>query len=1121
MHFSILRTAIEAHGGRVVKTLGDGVMATFASAVQALGCAVAIQEGVDGHNRRHPEKRLSVRVGVHVGEPIEAEDDFHGTAVVVASRLCDAASGGQILASRLVQGLVGSRGGFRLRSAGRLRLKGLPEPVAAVFVEWQLRPSRPRSPSPDTTSTSGNAAPPRGPELVDRDGELASLQGELARTADGFRCVLMIGEAGVGKTRLAAAFLARHRTEALVLTARAYPLGATASLGLWVEALERHLRSLPVEDARDLCGSYADDLSILFGSLGGLGVSPREREPSRIRLLEGLALLLENLAADRPIILLFDDIHLADASSWEGLQYLARNAGAAHVLVVAAARPVELSAHEVASQVLFGLDQEGLVGRLDLDPLGDEELGELAETLVDGAAPPALVQWLAARSRGNPLFAVELVRALLQEGADLAEPRLRELPEGLTERVAAQLKLLDAPTRSLLELLAVLGRKVEFVQLASVSGEAMDELETVLESLVRSRLVVEEEHGAELTYEIPHPLIQETIYRNIGALRRRRLHREVARALFGFDRLGEAASHFARSAHVGDSEAITALRDALHQADKREAYREALTILGALVEVIPSGDERWAEVADAMSWEAEWAVDHRAGGYAATGIRAMGEMDVVLRGSSDALQRAAVKLRLASFLAWGAGDLGQAEAMCAGAVELFADAGDQRRSMLAANELAWIQCFRGDWAAWEAGNRSILAVAEKAGDQFVLMQALGALGYGASFQGRFEQAEAAFRRGIDLARQEGRLYRLTWNLSALAFALAYEGRVAEALPLFREGRAVDPSYRETPLPEWETIVHWLAGNFPAALVSAGEAAAWNPGGWSARPALGIAMAALSAVETGDTQRARTFLSRGGRPEADSRDWLFFPDYYTYAGGLLGWRDGTGVDSLTVLDGVAARILEMEAWPFAAFVLLDVAELAAESKDVSRLSDAAGHLEAIAGRVDRNLYRGLAAVGAAWSQLASGQPGRAAEAARQATELLAGTGCQAFLGRALHVLGRSLSTHDRAGASEALGQAAAIFEAGGASWRRDQMLGLLGELGNRGHRAAAELLGPRSLSPREREVARLAARGHTAREIAALLFIAERTVETHLARAYSKLGVRSKLDLTRRASELDL
>ncbi|MEX1254671.1 MAG: adenylate/guanylate cyclase domain-containing protein [Dehalococcoidia bacterium] len=142
-HFSMLRDVVNARGGQEVKSLGDGLMVVFTSAVDALGCAVAMQQAVQGHD----QLRSRVRVGLHVGEPIQDEDDYFGMPVVTATRLCSSAQGGQILASDLVRRLVGSRGQYTFRDLGALQLKGIAEPLAACEVAWEPEvaapPSRP------------------------------------------------------------------------------------------------------------------------------------------------------------------------------------------------------------------------------------------------------------------------------------------------------------------------------------------------------------------------------------------------------------------------------------------------------------------------------------------------------------------------------------------------------------------------------------------------------------------------------------------------------------------------------------------------------------------------------------------------------------------------------------------------------------------------------------------------------------------------------------------------------------------------------------------------------------------------------------------------------------------
>src|SRR5688572_20932686 len=137
-HDQLLAQAVDTNNGRVVKGLGDGIMATFAGAADAVGAAVAIQQAIDRLNRSSKEPvPLSVRVGLSAGDVSFEDDDVHGTPVVEAARLCTACSGGEILAAEVVRILAGSTGGHEIVSVGPLELKGLDRPVAAVRIQWE------------------------------------------------------------------------------------------------------------------------------------------------------------------------------------------------------------------------------------------------------------------------------------------------------------------------------------------------------------------------------------------------------------------------------------------------------------------------------------------------------------------------------------------------------------------------------------------------------------------------------------------------------------------------------------------------------------------------------------------------------------------------------------------------------------------------------------------------------------------------------------------------------------------------------------------------------------------------------------------------------------------------
>ncbi|MGB0091498.1 MAG: AAA family ATPase, partial [Solirubrobacteraceae bacterium] len=548
--------------------------------------------------------------------------------------------------------------------------------------------------------TAGTAAPLRravslaGPELAGRLGELGALEDELSRAVGGeFRVVLLLGEAGVGKSRLARELLVRHH-EVTGLIARAYPLAASAAFGLWTEAVDPFLQSLSDGEVVELCGGLLDDLATLFHRVALVRGSVPDRDPPVPRLLQGVAGLLGNVSRRTPLVVVLDDLHFADASSWEALRYFARHLDGARLLVVATSRPAQLARHEIAAPVLFELDQDALLSRLEVAPLARTEMSELTEAVIKRPAPGALVDWLCDRSQGNPLFAIGLLRALMEEGSDLTAPHLRRLPEGLTERVISELRQFDAGPRAMLEMLAVVGRPVSFSELTALTERELDEVGPVLAELVEAGIVVEEERGSELSFELHHPLVRDAIYEATSGARRRVLHRQAARSLLKAGHLAEAALHFARSAERGDSEAVSVLLDAMRQAERREAYREALQLQAELVDLLAADDRRWLDVLAAMYERAEWLIDHRAETDAPVAVRALRAIDVLLERSSNHARRAIVKFRLANFLAWGIGDLEPAQEACRQAQELFIRAGEERHALLAARELAWIKGLR-------------------------------------------------------------------------------------------------------------------------------------------------------------------------------------------------------------------------------------------------------------------------------------------------------------------------------------------------------------------------------------------------------------------------------------------
>src|SRR5437588_11955144 len=198
-HFRLVREAADERG-RAVRALGEGLLVVFESAVDAVGCAVEIQQATTRHNLTSGSP-LESRIALHVGEPIRDEGDFFGPAVSATRRTSERAGAGQVVATELVRGLVGSRGAYRFETIDSLTLPGLAQPLAVCAVTWAPPPPPPR-PSVLLPPALGEDL---GARFVGRVEELEKLSAAWQDTVAGSRrLVLVAGEPGIGKTSLAA-----------------------------------------------------------------------------------------------------------------------------------------------------------------------------------------------------------------------------------------------------------------------------------------------------------------------------------------------------------------------------------------------------------------------------------------------------------------------------------------------------------------------------------------------------------------------------------------------------------------------------------------------------------------------------------------------------------------------------------------------------------------------------------------------------------------------------------------------------------------------------------------------------------------------------------------------------
>src|SRR5215470_11212440 len=543
-HRQLLREALASHGGREVKWLGDGLLTTFASVAEGVRCAVMMAQRA---RRPVAGERLGLRVGLHVGEVLPDEADYVGTPVVLARRLCDRATAGQILCGSVVVELLRGRQGFEFAPVGPLDLKGFPEPMAAYEVRY-----RPEA----------GAALLRHTPFTGRTAELRRLTRRLDEASAGHGgVVLLAGEPGIGKTRTIAEVVETPRAQgALVLWGRCYEGEAARSFGPFAEALGEYVRTAAPEVLRADLGLHAAPLTRLVPGLRArlpeilepVGLEPPEE---RVRLLDAVAQSLLALAARVPAVLVLDDLHWADTGTVALLRHVARFASRARLLVLGAYRDVEVAAHHPLTEALGTLPRETNYEQLGLGGLDAVAIKELVDTVTERAVSPAWIEALARETSGNPFFLREVLLHLAEEGAlerseSEAAVARGVLPDTVRQVIARRLARLPDATNELLRVAAAFTGGIDFEVARRVAGLEERAALEALDGALAAQLLVAAGGGAP-AYDFTHALVRHTIYEAQSAPRQARLHRaiaEVMETVYG-ERAGEHAAAIARHYH--------------------------------------------------------------------------------------------------------------------------------------------------------------------------------------------------------------------------------------------------------------------------------------------------------------------------------------------------------------------------------------------------------------------------------------------------------------------------------------------------------------------------------------------------------------------------------------------
>ncbi|MBT2227792.1 helix-turn-helix transcriptional regulator [Nonomuraea sp. NEAU-A123] len=940
----------------------------------------------------------------------------------------------------------------------------------------------------DRSATWGSVRQPWS-ELVGRAGEMARIEEAIAGAAAGeCRLVLIDGEPGVGKTRLLKYLIERaHAAGRTVLAGSATEFERLVPFGMYVDAFTR----------------LSDEHDAPDGGAPATGTGPGELAEAALRTLlsagetsttldryhtyRGIRALLTHLATDRGVVLALDDLHWADGPSLELTEFLRRRPPAAGFLLAIACRSTMIP--PVVGDA---------VARLSLAPLDENAVA----SLMPSDADPRRRRLMYRVSGGNPLF----LRALL----DADDDTLAELADGRPGAALALEQTLLAVLREELDRLTPTARRAAHA--AAVAGELASlvviahvaELDAVTAATAVDELC---RHGlgtlAGARFAFHHPLVRGAAYDTCGPGWRVAAHARAADYLRRTDgSLALLAHHTERYAEHGDEQAartlgdagiayldsapataVRLLRDALRVLPERDdlvPYRgHLLTCLAKGTGVMGSLTESRRILHEVIHLPLEVAA--AAVAFSSVISRLLGRLDEARallsahtgRAGHDRRLRAQLLLERASVAVLRAHP-GEARRHALEAVGLLSETADPALGAATYAVLALACLQDGDITEARAHSGRAGWLMDSASDNALIphVELIAPLSWGETFLQRPGDAARHLARGVELATMSGGSYAMPYLLIAQAHQRARAGRLAEAIETARHAAAASEYIQSS-----ETLamarcvmllpVLWRHGTRPA-LKLAGQLAEAAPGSawWQAMAQVSAARVRLAAgrAEPGRAPPPPSVLTRDTEVER-----LAMQSIQAGAEGDVG----------TALYRSAA---------------------------------------AVAAAADGPAYR----LGIAYDARARALCGRddlagAAAAARIAAERFAESGAVGERGLAHQLLATIFGRMGDVVSSRAeIGWAKAAYRESGADWLAGQLARVERQLAARGPRyAARKAVGPPALTARERQVAELVSQGLTNRAVAERLHLSQKTVETHVARIFSKFDVRSRVALARR------
>jgi DNA-binding beta-propeller fold protein YncE/class 3 adenylate cyclase/predicted Ser/Thr protein kinase len=421
---ALARETVSARGGKVIELRGDEALVVFGSVRNALHAALELQARFAEATDADPMLPLPVGIGLDAGESVPVSGGYRGGALNLAARLCGLAGRGEVLASEAVAHLARKVEGLVYIERGPVEIKGLVEPVRVVQIveasdtaagAGAVSTARPASAERSLPIGNFLGSLPSG-TIVGREEEVAAIRAAVDTVMEGTgQLLLLAGQRGVGKTRLAQeATLIAHKRGLLVACGRCYEAEQTAPYFPFLEALATAYARAPASLRFEAPRRWPYLAALLPDEIAAPTPDPDadDKEIQR-RLFRAAASFLSALAAERPVVLLVDDLQWADEGGLRLLAHLARHTRGQRVLMVGAYRDTELSRDQILERWLRDLVRERLAERVSVRRLPAEGTAAMvAATIGDMETTEEFTEFVHSRTKGVPLFVEEMLRSV-------------------------------------------------------------------------------------------------------------------------------------------------------------------------------------------------------------------------------------------------------------------------------------------------------------------------------------------------------------------------------------------------------------------------------------------------------------------------------------------------------------------------------------------------------------------------------------------------------------------------------------------------------------------------------------------------------------------------------------